>query len=80
MYYPTSRSDGLMVGKKELCALSEEELMKKETVNWIRNQSRVVFQSLREIFLMQPEARKLNLSRQRKSLGSESSQSLSINS
>src|SRR5271154_5136988 len=62
----------LMVGKDELCALSEEDLMNQETVNLIQNPSRGLFQSLREIFSLQPEARKLNLSRKRKSVGSQS--------
>jgi hypothetical protein len=64
--------DVLMVGKDELCALSEEDLTNEETVNLIRNPSRAIFQSLREIFSLQPEARKLNLSRKRKSVGSQS--------
>src|SRR5437762_13963201 len=74
MYSPASVIYVLMVGKQELYALSEEDLMNEATVNHLRNQSRMLFQSLREIFSMQPEARKWNLSRKRKSLGSQSSQ------
>ena len=74
MCSPTSVIYVLMVGKQELYALSEEDLMNEATVNHLRNQSRMLFQSLREIFSMQPEARKWNLSRKRKSLGSQSSQ------
>ena len=69
---PSSFFDKLMVGKDELYALSEEDLTNEETVNLIRNPSRAVFQSLREIFSLQPEARRLNISRKRKSVGSQS--------
>jgi hypothetical protein len=62
MYSPVSVYV-LMVGKQELCALSQEDLMNDTTVNRLRNSSRVVFQSLREVFSIQPEARKWNLSR-----------------
>ena len=62
----------LMVGKDELCALSEEDLMNQETVNLIQNPSRGLFQSLRELFSSQPEVRKLNISCKRKSIGSQS--------
>jgi hypothetical protein len=61
-----------MVGKEELCALSEEDLMSEVKVNRIRDPSRIIFQSLREIFSRQPEARKQNLSRKRKSVNSQS--------
>jgi hypothetical protein len=64
----------LMAGKKELCALSEEDLMKEEVVNRIRNKSGLMFQSLREVFSIQPELRRLNTSRKRKQINSQSSQ------
>ena len=74
MYSPASVVYMLMVGKQELYVLSEEDLMNEATVNHLRNQSRMLFQSLREIFSMQPEAWKWNLSHKWKSLGSQSSQ------
>lgn len=40
--------------------------MNEEKVNRIRNMSRSLFQSLRQIFFKQPEVRKLNLSQKRK--------------
>jgi hypothetical protein len=55
-----------MVGKEELCALSEEDLMNEATVSRFRNRSGVVFQSLQEIFSKQSKARNLNLSGKRK--------------
>ena len=47
MYFPASVVYLLMVGKQELHALSEEDLMNEATVNHLRNQSRMLFQSLR---------------------------------
>jgi hypothetical protein len=74
MYSPISVVYVLMVDEQELYALSEEDLMNEATVNHLRNQSRMLFQSLREIFSMQPEARKWNISRKRKPLGPQSSE------
>jgi hypothetical protein len=56
----------LIVGKDELCALSEEDLKSREVVNRILNPSQTIFQSLQQVMLLQPEVRKLNLSRKRK--------------
>jgi hypothetical protein len=61
-----------MVGKEEMCALFEDDLMNEETVNRLRNPSWSIFQSLREIFSTQYEARKSNLSRKRKSVSLKS--------
>ena len=68
-----------MVGKIELCALSEEDLGTEGRVNLLRDGSRVVLQSLLEILLRQPEMRKVNVSHKRKAVASQSSQPLVLN-
>jgi len=62
----------LMAGKEELCALSEEDLLDAFIVNSLRNSSRLLFESLRQIIRQQPELRRINLSRKRKKGGSQS--------
>ena len=55
-----------MVGKAELCALSEDEAMNESVVNKLRNSSRLVFSSFLQILSKQPESRRTNLSQKRK--------------
>ena len=56
----------LMIGKAELCALSEADVMNKLVVNKLRNSSHTVFNSFLQILLKQPELRQKNLSQKRK--------------
>ena len=70
MYPAASVFDRLMIGKEELCALSEEDLMKEEIVNRIRNTSGLVFKALRQIRLKQPDIRQINISTKRRKPGS----------
>jgi len=62
-----------MAGKEELCALAKDAEMDEETVNRIRNPSRLVFESLRQIRMTQPDIREINLSAKRKLASSERS-------
>jgi len=66
MYPAAPVFDGLMIGQEELCALSEEDLMKEEIVNRIRNTSGLVFKALRQIRLKQPDIRQINISTKRR--------------
>jgi hypothetical protein len=56
---------GLIVGKRELCALSESEATDPLYVRKIRNLSGLVFGSLCQILEKQPRKRKENLSQKR---------------
>lgn len=60
-----------MLGKEELCALSEKDVHDTKIVRRIRNGSVVVFGSLRQILARQTEERLLNLSEKRKQTGSQ---------
>jgi hypothetical protein len=63
MLFPT-RSP-LMVGKAQLCTLSEKDVENKSLVNRIQNKSSLVFLSLMEIFQMQSDLRHANITRKR---------------
>lgn len=54
--------------------MSESDIMDEVIVSRVRNNSGLVFQSLRKILQKQPEVRQLNLSRKRKNLDSQSSE------
>jgi hypothetical protein len=55
----------LMIGKKELCALSEKDVENTNLINRIRNNSRSSFDAMRKIIQTQSELRQANLSRKR---------------
>ena len=54
-----------MVGKEELCALSEGDVENEGVLNRIKNTSKSIFLSLYDILQTQSELRQQNMSRKR---------------
>ena len=62
----------LTLGKSELCALSKLDIRNKKVISAVRNSSHSLFDSLRQVALLQSEVRQSNLSQKRKSINIQS--------
>ena len=60
-------SNRLIVGKNQLCTLSERDVENQSLVNRIPNKSSSVFLALLDIFRTQSDLRQANISRKRMS-------------
>jgi hypothetical protein len=74
-----SRLALLILGKTELCALAEAEATDSKVINKLRTRTSLVFEYLCQIYDLQPDARRANLSRKR-NIGKQTLQKLTSSS